>query len=107
MYFRSITAFCAALLCVGAAHAIQDCELNGESVNPNNGNTTAGKTGLMRCKDRDSGQLAREQELQNGRFMGLDRYYQKGKLQRERNVNERGNNHGLMRDFAPDGTVLY
>jgi antitoxin component YwqK of YwqJK toxin-antitoxin module len=38
--------------------------------------------------------------------MGLDRYYQNGKLLRERHVNERGNNHGLMRDFAPDGTVL-
>jgi antitoxin component YwqK of YwqJK toxin-antitoxin module len=106
MYLRPFTAACAALLCAGAAHAIQDCELNGESVNPNNGNSTAGKTGMMRCKDRDSGQLVREEELQNGRSMGLDRNYQNGKLVRERHVNERGNNHGLYREFAPDGTVL-
>ena len=63
-----------------AAHAVQDCELNGQSVNPANGNTTAGKTGLMRCKDRDSGELMREQQLQNGVFMGLVRFYDKGKL---------------------------
>src|SRR5216110_1287029 len=36
MHLRSFTAACAALLCAGAAHAMQDCELNGESVNPNN-----------------------------------------------------------------------
>ncbi|WP_394790195.1 hypothetical protein [Rhodoferax sp.] len=106
MHFPSATALCAALLCAGAAHAIQDCELNGESINPNNGSSTAGKTGIMRCKDRDSGQLMREEELQNGRSMGLDRFYQNGKLVRERHVNERGNNHGLVREFAPDGTVL-
>ena len=44
-----------------AAHAVQDCELNGEHVNPANGNTTQGKTGVMRCKDRESGELQREQ----------------------------------------------
>ncbi|APW36138.1 hypothetical protein RD110_02040 [Rhodoferax koreense] len=96
----------AALLFAGSAHAIQDCTLNGESVNPANGNTTAGKTGLMRCKDRDSGQLMREQELQNGRFIGIERFFQNGKLLRERSVNERGNSQGLAREFAPDGQVL-
>lgn len=95
-----------ALLLAGAAHAVQDCTLNGEPVNPANGNTTNGKTGLMRCKDRDSGQLMREQELQNGRFIGIDRFFQDGKLLRERSVNERGNSQGLAREFAPDGKVL-
>jgi len=88
------------------ALAVQDCEVNGESVNPNNGNTTAGKTGIMRCKDRDSGQLVREQELQGGKFMGLVRFYQNGKLQREYSENERGNRHGRAREFAADGQVL-
>ena len=46
-HFFTLIAASAALLCAGAAHAIQDCELNGEFVNPANGNTTAGKTGLM------------------------------------------------------------
>ena len=65
-----------------AALAVQDCELNGQSVNPANGSTTAGRTGLMRCKDRDSGELQREQELKAGVFMGLVRFYEKGKLAR-------------------------
>lgn len=95
--------FCAAPL---AAFAVQDCELGGAHVNPNNGSTTAGKTGLMRCRDRDSGELQREQELRDGKFMGLVRFYEKGKLAREHSDNENGNRHGRAREFAPDGAVL-
>ncbi|MBN9410454.1 MAG: hypothetical protein J0H69_15000 [Burkholderiales bacterium] len=90
-----------------AAHAVQDCELNGEAVNPANGNTTAGKTGLMRCKDRDSGQMRREQELKNGKFMGLVRHYQDGRLFKEHSVNEQGNMDGRAREFAANGQVVY
>ena len=90
----------------GTAHAVQDCELNGEHVNPANGNTTKGKTGLMRCKDRDSGELQREQELRNGAFMGVVRYYDKGRLGKEQSVNAKGNLHGRAREFYPDGQVL-
>jgi len=43
-----------------AARAAQDCELNGQPVNPANGGETARKTGVLRCKDRGSGQLLRE-----------------------------------------------
>ncbi len=91
---------------LGTAHAVQDCEINGQSVNPANGSTTQGKTGLMRCKDRDSGVLQREQELQDGKFMGLVRFYQDGKLQKEHSVNERGNQHGRAREFSPTGQAL-
>jgi antitoxin component YwqK of YwqJK toxin-antitoxin module len=95
-----------ALLPLGA-QAVQDCELNGQSVNPANGNTTAGKTGLMRCKDRDSGELMREQQLQNGVFMGPVRTYEKGKLLKEHSVNARGNMEGPAREFSPaTGRVL-
>lgn len=90
----------------GAAHAVQDCELNGAPVNPANGYTTQGKTGLMRCKDRDSGELQREQELRNGVFMGIVRYYDKGKLAKEQSVNAKGNLHGRARELYPDGQVL-
>ncbi|MES2414110.1 MAG: hypothetical protein V4614_09935 [Pseudomonadota bacterium] len=95
-----------ALLLPLSVFAVQDCELNGESVNPNNGNTTAGKTGIMRCKDRDSGQMAREQELKAGKFTGLMRFYQNGKLQREYTENERGNRQGRYREFSADGKIL-
>ncbi|MBC3918386.1 hypothetical protein H8L32_12915 [Undibacterium sp. CY18W] len=96
----------ALLLPVTAAFAIEDCELNKESVNPANGSTTAGKTGIMKCVDRNSGKLVREQELQAGVFMGVRRYYKDGVLTKEVNVNERGNMHGRSREFAPNGQVL-
>ena len=88
-----------------AAFAVQDCELNGAHVNPANGNTTEGKTGIMRCKDRDSGQLVREEELRGGRFVGLVRYYKDGRLEREYSVNERHNQDGRSREFYADGRV--
>lgn len=105
---RFLTSTCVAALLAAplAAHAVQDCELNGQSVNPANGATTAGRTGLMRCKDRDSGELQREQELKAGVFMGLVRFYDKGKLVKEHSVNERGNMDGRAREFGPAGQVI-
>ena len=87
---------------VGAAHAQEACEIEGKSVNPNNGYTTQGKTGLMRCREREGGLLRREQELQNGVFMGAVRYFDKtGAVQREYRVNEKGNREGLSREYEP------
>jgi antitoxin component YwqK of YwqJK toxin-antitoxin module len=95
------------LLCSSAVLAVQDCELNGEHVNPANGYTTEGKTGIMKCRERDTGVLVREQELRAGKFMGLVRYYNRdGKLEREYRVNEKGNRDGLAREFFPDGRVM-
>jgi antitoxin component YwqK of YwqJK toxin-antitoxin module len=95
------------LLCSSVVFAVQDCELNGEHVNPANGYTTEGKTGMMKCKERDTGVLAREQELRAGKFIGLVRYYNRdGKLEREHSVNEKGNRDGLAREFFPDGRVM-
>ncbi|MBI1771685.1 MAG: hypothetical protein HYR68_04965 [Burkholderiales bacterium] len=88
------------------AMAVEDCELNKEHVNPANGSTTAGKTGIMKCVERDTGKLVREQELRAGVYIGLVRYYKDGVLTKEYNVNERGNTHGRSREFAPNGQVL-
>jgi antitoxin component YwqK of YwqJK toxin-antitoxin module len=93
-----------AALLASQVQAQTQCEVNGKEVNPAHGGTTAGVTGLMRCRDRE-GRLTREQELQDGKFMGLHRYYQDGKLVRERRVNERGNNHGIEKHFWPGGQV--
>ncbi len=90
----------------GLAHAIQDCDLDGQPVNISNGNATAGKSGMIRCRDRDSGQVQREQQLQNGVFMGLVRYYQDGKLFKEHGVNAKGNMEGPAREFAPNGKAV-
>jgi antitoxin component YwqK of YwqJK toxin-antitoxin module len=81
-------------------HAVEVCDIGGQWVNPNNGNTTAGKTGLMRCLDGEGGQLLREQEIRNGIFIGVVRYYRGGVLHREHQVNERGNLDGIAREFA-------
>ena len=96
----------AAACAAGTVWAVQDCDIGGEAVNPANGNTTQGRTGLMRCRDRDSGQVVREQELQNGRFMGIVRYFTDGRLVREHTVNERGNMQGRAREFGPTGQVV-
>ena len=95
-----LAAALAALCHPPAALAVQVCELNGQHVNPSNGSTTEGKTGLMRCREGEGGPVVREQELQHGKFMGLVRYYKDGALEREYRVNERGNRDGLSREWA-------
>ncbi|MGE8200621.1 MAG: toxin-antitoxin system YwqK family antitoxin [Variovorax sp.] len=95
-----------ALLGAATAHAQLDCELNGRSVNPADGSSTAGKTGLLRCKDRATGELQREEQLQNGVSMGLVRIYEKGKLAKEHTLNAKGNLQGRAREFSPTGRVL-
>ena len=92
----------AALAC-GPAVAVESCELNGEHVNPNNGNTTQGKTGVMRCRDGEGGPVLREQELQGGVFMGVVRTFKNGAVEREYRINARGNRDGLSREFAVAG----
>ena len=97
-----------ALLLLGArpAYAAQDCEINGIGVNPADGNTTAGKTGLMRCKDHDSHELVSEHEVQGGAFVGLVRVYENGKLTKEYAVNASGNMDGRAREFSSNGQVV-
>ena len=97
---RLLVASAFAVLYTPVAHAIQLCDLDGQPVNPANGATTAGKSGLMRCRDGEGGPVVREQELQRGVFMGVVRYYRGGVLEREYRVNERGNRDGRARDFA-------
>ncbi len=94
-------AFAAVLAALAApAFAVESCDLNGEHVNPNNGSTTAGKTGLMRCRDGEGGPVIREQELKGGVFMGVVRFFDKdGALLKEHRVNERGNRDGAAREY--------
>ncbi|MEO8523706.1 MAG: hypothetical protein ABI460_03195 [Caldimonas sp.] len=100
-HLASSTGFALAAACfVAPALAVQVCELNGQPVNPNNGYTTEGKTGLMRCREGDGGPVVREQELQQGKFMGVVRYFKDGAVEREYRVNERGNRDGLAREWS-------
>lgn len=99
---RSILIFSACLL-AGSADARQ-CLLNGEEVNPDNGSTTAGKTGVMSCR-RDDGSLWYEQALQNGEHLGLDRFHDDDGSVRERHVNAQGNTEGMAREWYPNGQL--
>ncbi len=100
------TIFIAACAGITPALAIIRCELNGKPINVNNGNETAGQSGLLRCKETDTGLVQREQELRDGKTVGLERFFDRsGKLARERRVNERGNTQGPDRTFWPNGRV--
>ena len=100
---RPSPALAVVLVCAAAAApalAVESCDLNGQHVYPSNGNTTAGKTGLMRCRDGEGGPVVREQELQAGVFMGAVRYFKDGQLEKDYRVNERGNRDGVAREYA-------
>jgi len=100
----SLVALLGALICVNA-HAVQRCELNGESVSRSNGHTTAGKSGLMRCTDED-GQVRRlDQTLRDGRSVGPVTMVLADGERREYSVNERGNRDGVARTFDGKGTL--
>ncbi len=79
--------------------AVESCDLDGQPVNPANGYTTQGKSGLMRCRDGEGGPVVREQELKNGVFMGVVRHFKDGSLEREYRVDERGNRDGPAREW--------
>lgn len=51
----------------GSASTIIRCEMNGKSVNPNNGSETANLAGMLRRKDEDPSKLQREQALRDGK----------------------------------------
>lgn len=98
--------FVAACAVVTPASAIIRCELNGKPINVRNGAETAGQSGLVRCKEEDTGHVQREQELRDGKYVGWQRSFDRaGKLVRERQVNERGNTQGPERYFWPNGRI--
>ena len=89
-----------------AALAVQDCEINGQHVNPANGGTTEGKTGIMKCRDRDTGKLVREEEYRNGRSIGYRKFIEFSGDTIIANYNEKGNRDGESKRFDPSGTLL-
>ncbi len=91
----------------GSLHAQPlNCEVNGKSVNPSNGYTTQGLSGMMVCRHED-GRIQREQELRDGKFIGLDRIVGFDGMVRERQVNDRGNTDGRMTERDAQGRLRY
>ena len=82
------------------------CEVNGKSVNPANGNTTQGVTGIMVCRHED-GRIQREQELRDGKFIGLERMVGFDGMVRERQVNANGNSEGRVTERDAKGVLRY
>ncbi len=106
MKYAIATIFIASSACSMSASAIIRCEIDGRPINTSNGAELAGKSGLVRCREEDTGHLQREQELRDGRFIGLERMFDRqGRLLRERMVNERGNSQGRVAEFWPNGQV--
>lgn len=79
---------------------------NGDPVNPNHGGTTAGKTGMVICKD-DDGKVIREYELRNGKEIGKRMRVDSQGNREEYAVNEQGNMHGLKKVYNKDGKLIY
>lgn len=100
--------FSAALMALTCplALAVQDCEFQGKAINTHNGADTAGKTGMVRCKDRDTGQMVREYALQDGQSIGLSRYFRDGKLVKEFTITANGPHEGLEREWASNGQLV-
>lgn len=102
------TRIAAGLLACGAVsgHAAQVCELNGQSVNPANVDTTAGKSGVMRCREAEGGPVVREEELREGRFMGIARtWYPSGQLKRVVFRNDNGREEAVA-EFTTEGKLV-
>jgi antitoxin component YwqK of YwqJK toxin-antitoxin module len=96
----------ASLLAAPSAWAVASCELNGKPVNTNDGSQTAGKSGMIRCKNLDTGQTEREYELQDGQSFGLSRYFRDGKLSKEFTSTVNGPHVGLEREWAANGQLV-
>ena len=101
---RRLSMALGALVCANA-WGIPACVLNGESVSPSNGHTTAGKSGVMRCTDPDGAVRLREQTLREGHFVGPVVVVLADGERREYGVNERGNRDGVARTFDAKGTL--
>jgi antitoxin component YwqK of YwqJK toxin-antitoxin module len=95
-----------ASLLTGAAHAAQDCELNGASVNPDNGSTYAGKTGIMKCVDRETRKFLREVEYRSGRAVGYRKSVDMSGKTVIGNYNEQGNRDGAFRELDAEGNLI-
>ena len=96
----------ACLIAAPSAWAISSCELNGKPVNTNDGSQTAGKSGMIRCKNLDTGQIEREYQLQDGKSFGLSRYFRDGKLVKEFTNIDTGPHVGLEREWAANGQLV-
>ena len=93
----------------GAASATSSsvCDIDGKPVQPGDPSSTAGKSGLLRCKDAATGRLLRESTYDSGQELGLARsFYSDGKLRRAGFRAEPGGERAVV-EFSARGQLTY
>lgn len=80
-----------------------DCTLNDVAINPDNGASYAGKSGIIRCRDEDG--FVRQDEVRDGRFVGFQRHRDVWNNVTERTIDDQGNTEGVEKTFYPDGKL--
>lgn len=102
-----LSSLCIGFIISGEAFSEQlNCTLKGEHVSPYNGATTAGKTGMVICKNEE-GKVTREYELKDGKEIGRKVFVRYDGNREEYSVNEKGNIDGLKKVFNKDGKLIY
>jgi antitoxin component YwqK of YwqJK toxin-antitoxin module len=101
-----LSSLCIGFILSGEAFSEQlNCTLKGEHVSPYNGATTAGKTGMVICKNEE-GKVTREYELKDGKEIGRKMFVRYDGSREEYSVNEKGNTEGVKKLFNKDGKLI-
>ncbi|MGR4870640.1 toxin-antitoxin system YwqK family antitoxin [Variovorax sp. LARHSF232] len=85
----------------------QICDIDGTAVQPANPASTAGKSGVLRCKDPASGRLLRESTYDSGQELGLARsFHPDGRLKRAAYRTEPGGERAVA-EFSTRGQLTF
>jgi len=85
----------------------QVCEIDGRPVQPSDPTSTAGKSGLLRCKDPTTGRVLRESTYDGGQELGLARsFHPDGKLRRAAFRAEPGGERAVA-EFSARGQLTF
>jgi antitoxin component YwqK of YwqJK toxin-antitoxin module len=97
----------AAGLAPAAAHPPPICDIDGKVVQPADPASTAGKSGVLRCRDPASGRLLRESTYDGGQELGLARsFHPDGKLKRAAYRTEPGGERAVA-EFSARGQLTF
>ena len=97
----------ASMCAAAAAQPGQVCELGGRTVQLTDPASTAGKSGLLRCKDAATGRVLRESTYDGGQEFGLVRtFHPDGKLRRAAYRAEPGGERAVV-EFSARGQLTF
>ena len=90
-----------------SAQPRQVCDIDGRAVQPSDPASTAGKSGLLLCKDPATGRVLRESTYDGGQELGLARsFYPDGKLRRAAYRAEPGGERAVA-EFSARGQLTF